>query len=279
MGRLLSSFNYPRNAFASSALESADKTHETIERARSKQLRDKDEPFNDAKTFLGVVTGTKAAPGVTKLGEAFETHYQANRTDAWRWLITRAMWRFSVPNGTQQEVTKAATELGVSFNFFDMIVRTIWMLAVEPYPGDSLYFDELFAILDDDGAWALTGTELAVAVLNSRRDGVDPPAGHRSLLGDLEEEFCGRDNMNTVFRKALGQSGLVDLTKNGATLVGVRLSDQVPRNEVLWRRLRFALDHPMLWTASADGAHQVNPVVGPETQTATQQDLPSGGEL
>src|SRR5665647_2788611 len=116
MGALLRSFTYPRNAFASTASASADKTHETIGRVRAQALRQKDEPFNDAKTFLGVAGRLDGQPEVTRLGEAFEALYRTNGTDAWRWLVTRSMWRFSVPNGTQMDVNDDARAHSVSFN-------------------------------------------------------------------------------------------------------------------------------------------------------------------
>ena len=253
MGKLLSSFTYPRNAFASTAAESAEKTHDTIGRVRSNTLHEKDEPFNDAKTFLGVVRRDNGVPIVTKLGKAFEDLYNSNQTDAWRWLVTRAMWRFSVPNGTKMQANADAAELGANFNFFDLLTRVIWMLNAEEHPGNSLYFDELLPILDDDAAWELSPSELFAQLHAGRSAPVAPPHLHRALLGDLEDEYnCGRDYMNTVFRKAFHQSGLFDLTRNGNQPVGIRLSDQIPKDPVLWRRLRYVLDHPVRWQDPVD---------------------------
>lgn len=80
--------------------------------------------------------------------------------------------------------------------------------------------------------------------------------GHRSLLDDLEREYAARDNYNTVFRKAFGQCGLFDLVRAEANrIVGVRISDEIWESPVLYRRLRFVLDHPTSykeWSAHLD---------------------------
>ena len=217
MGQLLQTFNYPRNAFASTPQESADKIHEVIRRTRSNALLEKDEPFNDSKTFLGIVRREGDHVMVTKVGDAFEELYVENPVGAWRWLVTRAMWRYSLPNETNSTSNRVARETGSSFNFFDLVTRLIWVLGSEPWPRDVLYFDELFALLDDDDAWSLDHRSMARAVWERRPDGGSflRPSQRRSLLGDLEDEFgCGRDNMNTIFRKAFGQSGLFDLVEH-----------------------------------------------------------------
>ncbi len=248
MGKLLHSFTYPRNAFASTARDSAIKTIETIERARSGALKEKDEAFNDAKTFLGVVSRQHGEPVVTKLGEFFEAGYHSSGVDAWRWLVTRSMWRFCVPNGTGMQVNKDASRLDVKFSFFDLVTRLIFMIAAEPVPANSLYFDELLAILDDDGMWGLTHGELYLEVQDRRGGQVAEPSGHRVLLGDLEDEYSKRDYLNTVFRKAFGQSGLFELTmKDGNQPVGICLAANVSGDPVLWRRLRYVLDNPVFW--------------------------------
>ena len=255
MGNLLHSFTYPRNAFASTVRESATKTFKTIERARSGALRRdpsgevKDEAFNDAQTFLGVVSRHDGEPVVTRLGERFEAGYRLNEVEAWRWLVTRSMWRFCVPNDSQMNVNKDARLLKVKFNFFDLVTRLICMIAAESAPANSLYFDELLAILNDDGMWGRTHGELYREVQDRRGGSVTEPSGHRVLLGDLEDEYSiGRDYMNTVFRKAFGQSGMFELTmKDGNKPVGICLSANVSGDPVLWRRLRYVLDNPVFW--------------------------------
>lgn len=252
MGELLRTFNYPRNAFASSPQESADKVHEVLGRTRRNALLEKDEPFNDSKTFLGIVRREGDDVMVTRVGSAYEELYVENPVGAWRWLVTRAMWRYSLPNGTQSRSNRVAQESGASFNFFDLVTRLTWVVGSEPWPRDVLYFDELFALLEDDDAWSLDYRSLARALWERRPDddSFPGPSERRSLLGDLEEEYgCGRDNMNTIFRKAFGQSGLFELIEHSRFVVGIRISPKVPNDSVLWERLRYLLDNPVRWSA------------------------------
>lgn len=268
MGNLLRSFTYPRNAFASTARESATKTFETIERARSGTLRRdpsgevKDEAFNDAQTFLGVVSRHDGEPVVTRLGERFEAGYRLNGVEAWQWLITRSMWRFCVPNGRRMEVNMHASDLNVKFSFFDLVTRLIYMIAAEPAPANTLYFDELSAILDDDTMWGRTHGELYLEVQDRRGGQVAEPSGHRVLLDDLEDEYSKRDYLNTVFRKAFGQSGLFELTmKDGNKPVGICLATNVSGDPVLGRRLRYVLDNPVFWLSgdtNGEGAERAS---------------------
>lgn len=254
MGRLLKSFTYPRNAFAAAgAVASANETIALIARARSNALLQKpqggvEERFNDSKQFLGVV---RNGPEVTAVGEQFLRLAAADTEDAWRWLVTRAMWRYSVPNGSNAQVNTVARELGVTFNFFDLIARTCWMLSGLPHLEDVLYFDELLPILDDDAVWGERAVDLFNRVVAARPDPLPPLSERRTLLGDLEEEFAKRDNMNRVFKAGFGQSGLFDVVTVGSRLVGIRVSDAVPQSPVLWRRFRHVIDNPCRWTPPA----------------------------
>jgi hypothetical protein len=258
VGELLRTFNYPRNAFASTARESATKAHEVIARARGGTLLDKDEPFNDSKTFLGTVGRRDSGPIVTGVGDLYERLYFKDPTDAWRWLVTRAMWRYSFPNGTNSLANRAAQQLEVSFNFFDLMLRLTWAVSAEVDERSVLYFDELLPILDDDEAWGLSHHNLYAAILDGRSSsGFPAPASRRSLLGDLETAYkCGRDNMNTVFRKGFGQSGLFELVTVGPKIVGVKIAERVSESPVLWRRLRHVLDHPAPFDGTAEDADE-----------------------
>lgn len=255
MGELLRSFNYPRNAFASTARDSATKAHKVIERVRGGVLLEKDEPFNDSKTFLGTVARRDSIPIVNGVGDLFDQLYFKDPTDAWRWLVTRAMWRYSFPNGTSSHANRAAQQLGVSFNFFDLMIRLVWAVSAEVGERSVLYFDELLPILDDDEAWGLSHHRLYVMVQEGRsRSGFPVLSSRRSLLGDLEDAYkCGRDNMNTVFRKGFGQSGLFELVTVGQLIVGVKIAERVSESPVLWRRLRHVLDHPAPFAGASGG--------------------------
>lgn len=257
MGDLLRTFNYPRNAFASAARDSAEKAHEVIQRTRGGVLFEKDEPFNDSKTFFGTVARRDGVPVVTALGDRYEELYLKDSIDAWHWLVTRAMWRYSFPNGTSSHANRAAKAVGVSFNFFDLMLRTTWMLSAEVGDEAILFFDELLPHLDEDEVWGWSHHRLHAAVIQGRHaSGFPATNSRRSLLGDLEDVYnCGRDNMNTVFRKGFGQSGLFELVTVGQQIVGIKVAESVAESAVLWRRLRHVLDHPAPFKGSFGDAN------------------------
>jgi hypothetical protein len=254
MGELLRKFTYQRNAFRSNAGKSAEAAFEAVARASAQQLQVaedgsvKDEAFNDGKAFLGTVSRNKdGRPSVTEVGRVFEQMYLKNPIDAWQWLVTRAMWRNSMPNGTQSAANSHVRKHGFHFNFFDLMLRTMWHLGAHPAPENILFFDELAAILDDDKAWMSTPESLYQSILVAR-DGDVTLAGHRSWLGDLEEKYkISRDNMSTVFNKAFKQCGLFDIVEYDSKTIGVRIGTEAASQPILARRLRFVLDNPSFW--------------------------------
>lgn len=257
MGKLLSSFTYPRNAFGASADDSADKVLDLLHRVETDTLRRspsdptkyKDEPFNDMRALLAVVTGPPSEPDITHIGYRFRNFAERSPTAAWRWLLTRSLWLYSVPNGTNVSVNKAAGEIGVRFNFFDMITRLAVHLSALPSPQNILFFDELLPVLEFDRNWALSSEELHDAVMAERqRRGLRNISDHDQLLEVLEARYdIGRDNMNKVFAGAFGQTGL--FTMIGNPMVGLHLDPGAYERPVLGKRLRFVLDHPRIYSA------------------------------
>lgn len=250
MGELLRSSAYPRNAIGKDLPDSADRILQVIDRARRNELLEKDEPFNDARTFLRVVDRNgEGRPIVTEIGEQFSALAGQDSVAAWRWLLTRTLWRFCTPNGTKSAISTAARELGTSFNLFDLVLRTAWVLRAQPKPGDVLFFDELIPILDSDEMWSASHLAVVDAIMTARRNGIRDPSTRRQLLGDLENEYSRRDYLNTAFCKAFPQTGLFTLEKYGQKSIGIRISADIPASPVLWRRLTFLLDNPVLtWT-------------------------------
>lgn len=253
MGELLETFTFPRNAFAKSDLESSRKAMETLERARAGVLkrasndsgRIKDEPFNDSRSFLGTVGGDPDSPKVLPVGERFEEFYSRDPVEAWQWLLTRSMWLFSLPNHTNTRASSVAKAQGLRFNFFDLILRTLHHLQIVP-DGETLYFEELLPILNDDSAWLGGPLALAPAVLAGRAgDGTPSSKSSRGLLEDLETEYgIQRDNFAGMFGKAFGQCGLFQLVESQRVQVGIRLSPQVFESRRLMHRYKFVLDNP-----------------------------------
>ena len=254
MGTLLRSFTYPRNAFARTADESAQKVLDVIDRARRDDLirvggEIKDEPYNDVRLLSRAVTGTASEPSVTKVGERYVELARQSPRGAWRWLLTRSMWLYSFPNDTNAAASKAAQDLGVRFNFFDLITRLVVHLSALPQPDNTLYFDELLMVLDDDVSWGLNSEDLHDRVLEARRQArKSDPGDHAGLLDDLEPHYgLGRDYANTIFRKAFGQCGLFQMIVVSQSVVGMRLSMAAYDNPVFAQRLRFVLDNPRIY--------------------------------
>ena len=254
MGTLLRSFTYPRNAFASSAESSAQKVLDVLARAETGNLLEsssepgkiKDEAFNDMRLFLAVVGGPVGEPFVTEVGNRFRRLADQSPVSGWRWLLTRSMWLYSVPNGSEAAYNKPAKELGIRFNYFDMILRLVVHFSALPRPANTLYFDELFAVLDDDANWSLSSEKLHDKVLDAREAlGLEHSEEHGSLLDQLEPQYgVGRDYMNTIFKKAFLQTGLFDLVGASNKIRGMRLDPGAYDNPVLGERLRFVLDNP-----------------------------------
>ncbi|MGV0788676.1 hypothetical protein ABQF33_17345 [Mycolicibacterium sp. XJ2] len=257
MGALLQKFTYPRNAFGSSAEDSARKALDVLNRVENKTfLSDpsdpsklKDEHFIDMRHLFAIAGGNYDDAFITPIGTRFREMATNSPTGAWRWLLTRSLWLYTVPNGSHSHVNQPAKELGIRFNFFDLVTRLTVHLRALAAPANVLYFDELLAVLDHDENWSLSSEELHDRVLTARAElGVSSPAEHTSLLGaaNLEGKYgTGRDNMNTIFKKAFPQTGLFSLmTVQHNKIVGLYLDPGAYTEPVLGRRLRFVLDNP-----------------------------------
>lgn len=258
MGELLRRFTYPRNAFSRTTDASATKALEVLHRVETNTLlRDpsdgsfKDEPFNDMRHLHAIVGGPPAEPFITPIGERFQEMAATSPAAAWRWLLTRSLWLYSVPNGTEAHVNAPARELDIRFNFFDIITRLIVQISSIRAPFHVLYFDELLAVLDTDEHWSLPSEQLYLQVLLKRQElGIAAPGEHAALLGSTNLEGIygtGRDNMNTIFKKAFPQTGLFSLKMVGNKVVGIYLDAGAYTDPVLGERLRFVLDNPRVY--------------------------------
>jgi hypothetical protein len=254
MGLLLEKFTYPRNAFGSSVEESAQKVLGVLIRVENKTFHTdpsnpsqfKDEQLIDMRNLLAIAGGSYEDAFVTTIGTRFREMAASSPRAAWRWVLTRSLWLYSVPNGSRGHVNQPAKDLGVRFNFFDLVTRLSLHLRAMPAPGNVLYFDELLPVLDHDESWSLSSEELLDRLLSKRAElGISNPAEHASLLGDLEGTYnTGRDNMNTIFKKAFPQTGLFSLMTVHGKIVGIYLDPGAYTEPVLGRRLRFVLDNP-----------------------------------
>src|SRR4051794_5182847 len=102
MGVLLKTFTFDRNTFRRTELESADSVVDHIAMVRRGDSVDKTASniIGALASYMGVFQKQGATLAPSNVAEAFQRLYDSNRADAWRWLVTRSLWRFVVPNGT-----------------------------------------------------------------------------------------------------------------------------------------------------------------------------------
>ena len=251
MGLLIKAFTFDRNTLKGTTAESADSALEHMEKAVAGGTFSKVESniITALGNFLGLLARTDKGTVVTALGRTFVALSERNREDAWRWLITRSLWRYVVPNGTGSPLNATASQLKVSFSFF----RTMLSLMVElsSLPGDRrfLYYDELCSLLDADENWADSAASLFAKLLLLRQQGFSSPEARPKLLDSLEDKYgIGRDNMNGLLRKAFGQTGLFEYRMGRDAEVGIAVHQRL--DDVLQRRVRFILDNPADWKPS-----------------------------
>lgn len=197
----------------------------------------------DLISFTGVLTREGDVGKVTALGEVFVRLYGQSPTDAWRWLLTRSLWLYTVPNGTQAAVNEAARSSGTNFDLFRRFLGLC--VAASTLAGENRFisFEELCALYDNDGSWTEEPAGLFAKMLSERASNASIAASSRSLLGDLENAYgIPRDNFSTFFVKAAGQTGLFEYREAAGRTTAVALSSQL--DQVLQRRVRFILDHP-----------------------------------
>jgi hypothetical protein len=248
---ILQVYTFDRNAVKANELASATTVAKHLELALDEDVertKVQDNVIGALRNFLGVLR--KEADGslaLTPVGRSFERMYRKDPKDAWRWLLTRALWKNVVPNGTAAKVNGAANDAGVEFNFFRTMLQALTAMASFGGGRRFIYYDELLQFLADDGNWSIDGIELFRRLTNLRDSGnwVEP-ADRRGLLGDLEDDFgIPRDNLNTVLHKAMKQTGLFEYEHGGQVEVGVALSANL--DPVLQRRVRRMLDIEPRW--------------------------------
>jgi MoxR-like ATPase len=249
MGDLLRTFTIDRNIYRRNAQASAQTVMEQIGRARENEaLQEKID--TNIRAALASFTGIFVSDGneyrLTDLADTYESLYLSNPVDAWQWLLTRTLWHYVIPNGTNAGAKRHAERLGISFNFFTLILGLLVHLQAFSGQERFLYYLELCALLDDDAAWGCSAHELFARLMERRAAEGVPHASERTFLGDLENEYgIGRDNLNGLFHKAFKQTGLFDFCTVGRKTTGIALSSDM--TGVMQRRVRHVLDHPLTW--------------------------------
>lgn len=208
-------------------------------------------------SFVGILAKDGTECNVTPLGEIYKRLNALNEEDSWRWLITRTLWLYTVPNGTDVAVNRVASNLGTSFSFFQILLGLLWHLSALNDDDRFLSYEEFCILFDDDSKWQLSSQDLFKELLTLRQSG-DAKASTRSLLGDLETQYqVPRDNLNTVLNKAFQQTGLFDYRRTAGRNTAISLSGTLDR--VLHGRIRFVLDHAAAWTSSTEWSEYLQP--------------------
>jgi hypothetical protein len=254
MSELIKTFTFGRNTLKRSVTESAVSAIRSIQRVEQGVdltilKRDDNGSYNvirDLISFAGVVERHEGTGRVSRLGEIYKSLHERNKEDAWRWLITRSLWLYVVPNGTDAAVNDVSRRLGISFSFFRTMLGILWHTYSLRGTERFLYYEELCATLADDSVWNRPAEELFDNIREQRKLKGGAPASDRSLLGDLEDEYeIPRDNLNTVLNKAFQQTGLFEYARHGARITGIAISSSL--DSVLHNRIRFVLDNPVTY--------------------------------
>jgi hypothetical protein len=244
VGEFIKKFTFDRNTLKLTPLASALEAEKHITLA----LQGTD--LGSEKAAYNIVTALQNYTGVledksnlTPVGERFLRLYSKNKEDAWRWLITRSLWLYVVPNGTAAKINSEARNQGKEFAFFRTVIGLLTHLAANEGVGRFLFYEELCELLNDDANWTRDTAVLYQKIMAIRAGGVRGPS-QRSFLGDLENTYgISKDNLNTVINKAFDQTGLFDYYKVGTRLTGIALSTNL--DPVLQRRIRVILDTPV----------------------------------
>lgn len=258
MGKLIETFTLGRNFLKRTKRESADAAYAALKQIDGLNLQTLKAEDNgrynvirDLISFTGIIRREHEKGVVTEVGRRYLELYEQNPEDAWQWLLTRSMWLYHVPNGTDASVNEAAKKEGKSFSFFRQLLQLL--TALTAFPGDDrfLSYAELTHLLSNDQNWDRSVDALLANVLALRKADSKISLSSRRLLGDLEDEYkVGRDNLNTVLNKAFSQTGLFEYRREGMAATGIALSRQL--TDVLQRRLAFIIDSPIAYQSDVD---------------------------
>lgn len=263
MGVLIKSFTVGRNFLKRTTAESAEAAHAAVSFASQgsvdlQSLKSSDNGrynvIRDLMSFTGILRREGSAAIVTEVGQRYLALYTQSSEDAWRWLVTRSLWLYVMPNGTDTECNRKAQALGVSFSFFRMLLGLLSAMTGLSNDARYLSYEELCHLLDDDANWTKGPAELLQTVLDNRNNGTASASSTRLLLGDLEDQFgVGRDNLSTVLNKAFFQTGLFEYRPTADSTrgaCGIALKSNA--DPVLQRRIRFVLDNLQTFPTGTD---------------------------
>lgn len=248
MGELIKTFAFDRNSIKKNAEASTASVYEHLSLATSGKVLDKTQSniIGAMRSYLGVVDVENR---VTEIGEKYLKLYQENTIDAWSWLLTRALWLYSVPNGTNAKVNDVATTQSARFSLFRNILAILVQLESLPNDERFLSYEELAFLLDDDANWQLSPQKMYSKIFENRKS--QEFSNDKIWLGDLEEEYqIPRDNMGTYFTKCLCQTGLFEYKKKEGKGAATAISIKPDLTSVERGRIRFIIDNLRQYSGS-----------------------------
>lgn len=259
MANLLQRFTFDRNTLKRDEAQSSSGVFEALSYIRNGTAINGKADSNIIGAFtsyIGLARKTEAgALEATDLADVFERLYAKNGLDAWRWLLTRALFKYTVPNGTQSHVNDAfdstqATERR-PFCFFKNLIELLVIAQGQPKEKRFVYYDELLDVMAADESWFISSIKLWERILLYRsHNAFLAPADRPGLLGELEDTYnVSRDNLNTFFNKALSQTGLFEYqTTSSGKKIGIAL--KAIQEPALQERLRYIFDNDPIWNQS-----------------------------
>lgn len=212
MGRLLSTFTFDRNSVRKTASESSQAALKTLMLAKQGQIDRNDKTASNVAAALGSYLGILAKGDEDKyrpttLGTAFEDLAAKNPVDAWQWLMSRSLWRFTIPNGTRSPINNEAKGVNATFCFFQTIVELLARLQGERGSARFLFYDELCQILVDDDNWSKETGELYLQIRENgwqkglKTDRIDNDGNYEpgNIRFVTNKENCNNTRKNRTF--------------------------------------------------------------------------------
>lgn len=251
MGEIIKKFTFERNALKRNDSISAAAVAKIIDDVISGASFEEKAGSNirgALSSYIGVLKKEDNGFVETKLSRVYRRLDDENGLDAWRWLLTRALWKYVVPNGTNASVNKISSiSNNNQFCFFRNFLVALVLAQGEKGDKRFIYYDELFEVLDNDDMWFKSGQEIWLEINKNRnKSEFNNPANRGSALEVEMVYSVPKDNLASFFNKTLSQTGLVEYKKNKkSSSVGVALAYNL--DSVLQERVRHVIDNPQSW--------------------------------
>ena len=248
---LIQDFTFDRNAFLKTSELAADSAVDIINKIKNESLGSKNEN-NKAAALSSYMGLNKKGTGLTKLANAFLKLYFEDKAGAWEWLVTRSLWLYVVPNGTNAGINRNVAVTNRQFAFFRLLIQTLTHLQSLKDNDRFLYYEEFCEIFSVDDNWYLNSSDIFNKILEVRK--IHGPRNVQlkpGFLGELEDTYdISKDNLSAFFNKVLEQTGLFEYIKANSKNVGISIRTDL--DLILQKRLRFIIDNEPSWNKGDD---------------------------